>query len=143
MDTDSPTNPRTLDPVVIEALTEITRVVYRRRGARFQERFRRYHGMADRESRDCAISAFVHLAHAGFDFPPFLVRRWALANGWKRVDAQLLDDYAAGVHAGVRYHHADRFGSHYLEVWRRDAQERDPWVDPGRPWRGGTYLRSE
>src|SRR5664280_2490445 len=87
-------NVRVLDPVVVEALKSITRRVYHRRGPKLWDKFRRYYSMLDNESRDSTIAAFEHLRHGGYDFQPFLVRRWATANGWKKLDAQLLDDYA-------------------------------------------------
>ena len=132
---------RTLDPVVVEALAAITRTVYRRRGPRLKDRFRHYYSMLDRHSRDYAISAFKHLRHDGFELAPFLIRRWALTNGWKKSDAQLLDDYAAGVLAGVRYHHADPCGRHAISVWRSGAEGKEPWLDPGRPERGVPFTR--
>lgn len=132
---------RTLEPVVVEALISITQRVYHRRGPRFEDRFRRYHSMLDRHSRDYTIAAFKHLKHGGFDFPPFLVRRWALSHGWKGPDAQLLDDYAAGVLAGVQYHHADPCGHNAIGIWRSDAEGKEPWRDPGRPEHGVPFTR--
>jgi hypothetical protein len=132
---------RTLDPVVVEALISITQRVYHRRGPRLADRFRRYYGMLDRHSRDNAIAVFKHLKHGGFDFPPFLVRRWALAHGWKEPDAQLLDDYAAGVLAGVAYHHADPYGRNVISLWQGSAEGKEPWRDPGRPERGVAFTR--
>jgi len=134
---------RTLDPVVVEALKAITQRVYHRRGPRLEDQFRRYYNMLDRHSRDCAISSFKHLRHGGYDFPPFLVRRWAMANGWRESDARLLDDYAAGVLAGVNYHHADPMAHDALNAWQRDASKNDPWVDPGRPERGAPFTRRD
>lgn len=134
---------RTLDPVVVEALKAITQRVYHRRGPRLQDKFRSYHSMLDSHSRDYAISAFKHLRHGGYELPPFLVRRWAVANGWKRTDAQLLDDYAAGVLAGVQYHHADPFGRGAISIWRRDAVGKEPWQDPGRPEQGVPLTRRD
>ena len=136
-------NTRTLDPVVVEALTSITRWVYHRRGPRLQDKFHRYHSLLERDSRSYAIATFKHLKHAGFDFPPFLVRRWALAHGWKEPDAQLLDDYAAGVVAGVQYHHHDPVGRDAVDNWQRKAEHVEPWVDPGRPEHGATFLRRD
>jgi hypothetical protein len=132
---------RTLEPVVVEALISITQRVYHRRGPRFEDRFHRYYSMLDRHSRDYAIAAFKHLKHGGFDFAPFLVRRWALAHGWKEPDAQLLDDYAAGVLAGVPYHHADPCGHNVISLWQSDAEGKEPWRDPGRPKRGVPFTR--
>jgi hypothetical protein len=134
---------RHLDPVVIEALQSITQRVYHRRGPRLEDRFRRYYSMLDRESRDCAIAAFKHLQHAGYEFPSFLVRRWAMANSWKERDAQLLDDYAAGVLGGVKFHHSDPFGRHTINEWQRDAGGKQPWVDPGRPPHGTPLTRRD
>lgn len=136
-----PLRMRTLDPVVVEALKSISKSVYHRRGPRLEDTFRRYYSMLDRYSRDYAIAAFKHLKHGGYDFPPFLVRRWAMAHGWKGPDAQLLDDYAAGVLAGVKYHHADPTGLNGIEAWRRDADGKEPWVDPGRPEQGVPFTR--
>ena len=99
--------------------------------------------MLDNQSRDCAIAGFKHLRHGGYDLQPFLVRRWAIANGWKKTDAQLLDDYAAGVLAGVKYHYADPMGQHAIETWQRDAEGKQPWVDPGRPEQGTPLTRRD
>ncbi|MHB1210364.1 MAG: hypothetical protein ACYC1I_11770 [Acidimicrobiales bacterium] len=132
---------RVLDPVVIEALKAITRRVYHRRRPQLWGRFRRYFSMLDSESRDSTIATFEHLKHGGYEFPSFLVRRWAIANGWKKMDAQLLDDYAAGVLAGVKYHHADPMGRNGIETWQRDADGKSPWVDPGRPGHGTPFTR--
>jgi len=134
---------RTLDPVVVEALKAVTKCVYYRRGPRLQDKFRRYHSMLDSHSRDYAIAAFKHLRHGGFDVQPFLVRRWAVANGWKRTDAQLLDDYAAGVLAGVQYHHADPYGRDAISIWQSDAVGNEPWQDPGRPEQGVPFTRRD
>jgi hypothetical protein len=98
--------------------------------------------MLDPYSRCHAISIFKHLKHAGYDFPPFLVRRWAMANGWKRADAQLLDDYAAGVLAGARYHYQDT-GRHSLEAWQLNVDGKEPWRDPGRLAQGTTFQLVE
>jgi hypothetical protein len=134
---------RALDPVVVEALKSITRRVYHRRGPKLGDKFRRYYSMLDHQSRDCAIAAFEHLRHSGYDFQPFLVRRWAIANGWKKTDAQLLDDYAAGVLAGVKYHHADPMGRNAIKTWQGDADGKQPWVDPGRPEQGTLFTRKD
>jgi len=134
---------RVLDPVVVEALKSITRRVYQRRGPTLWDKFRRYFSMLDNESRDSAIAAFEHLRHGGYDFQPFLVRRWATSNGWKKMDAQLLDDYAAGVLAGVKYHHADPMGRNAIEVWQRAATGKPPWVDPGRSQLGTPFTRRD
>jgi len=134
---------RVLDPVVVEALKAITRRVYQRRGPKLWDMFRRYFSMLDSESRDSVIAAFEHLRHGGYDFQPFLVRRWAIANGWKKMDAQLLDDYAAGVLAGVKYHRADPMGRNAIETWQRDAEGKPPWLDPGRPEQGTPFTQSD
>jgi len=134
---------RVLDPVVVEALQSITRRVYHRRGPKLWDRFRRYYSMLDSQSRDSTIAALEHLRHGGYEFQPFLVRRWALANGWKKMDARLLDDYAAGVLAGVKYHHADPMGRHAIETWQADADGKPPWVDPGRPEQGTPFTRRD
>jgi hypothetical protein len=127
---------RTLDPVVVEALNSLTWWVYRRRGPRLQDKLRPHHSMLERESRDYALAVFKHLRHGGFEFSPFLVRRWAVAHDGEKADAQLLDDYAAGVLAGVQYHHADPRGRHAIITWQNDAKGKMPWQDPGRPARG-------
>jgi hypothetical protein len=137
------TNVRVLDPVVVCALESITRRVYHRRGPALWEKIRRYHSMLDVHSRDVTIAAFEHLRHGGYDFQPFLVRRWAVANGWKRVDAQLLDDYAAGVLKGVKYHQADPFGRRAIETWKIEATGKQPWVDTGRPQQGAPFTRRD
>ena len=116
---------RALDPVVVEALKSIAGRVYQRRRPELWHRFRRHYSMLDSESRDATIAAFEHPSSSGCDFPPFLVRRWAIANGWKKLGAQLLDDYAAGVLAGVKYHHTDSMGqSRHRDLARRRAWER-------------------
>jgi len=134
---------RGLDPVVVEALKVVTRFVNHRRRPKVWDKFHRQQRMHDSQSRDCVIAAFEHLRHGGYEFQPFLVRRWALANGWKRVDAQLLDDYAAGVLAGVRYHHADPLGRHAVRQWKADAEGRQAWLDPGRPEHGTPLMRAD
>ena len=132
---------RQIDPVVVEALKAITQRVYHRRGPRWSDAFRRYYSMLDSHSRDYTIATFIHLKHGGYDFQPFLVRRWAVANGWKEMDAQVLDDYAAGVLAGVRYHHADPMGRQVIEIWQASASGKRPWIDPGRPEQGHPFVR--
>jgi hypothetical protein len=129
---DAKSSGASLDPVVVEALWSITESVCHRSWDSKLHRSR-YVGMLDKHSRDCVIAAFKHLKHADLAFPPHLVRRWAIANGWKDVDAQILDDYGAGVLAGVRYHHSDPFGFHAIGHWRTDAEGKEPWRDPGRP----------
>jgi hypothetical protein len=137
------TDARMLDAVVVIALESITRRVYRRRSPKLRDRFRRNHSMLDSHSRDSTIATFEHLKHAGHDFQPFLVRRWAMASGWKKVDAQLLDDYAAGVLKGVKYHHADPIGRHAIESWKAEALGRHAWVDTGRPAQGTPFIRRD
>ena len=134
---------RVLDPVVVQALESITRRVYHRRGPKLWDKFRRYHSMLDSHSRDATIAAFEHLKHGGYDIQPFLVRRWAMSNGWKKVDAQILDDYAAGVLRGVKYHHADPIGRHAIEIWKADSAGKRPWVDTGRPEQGTPFTRKD
>ena len=131
---------RTLDPVVVEALASIAHWMQRRRGPRLRDTFRRSRSLLDRDARSYAISAFKHLRHGGYDFAPFLVRRWALANGWKEPDAQLLDDYAAGVLAGVRYHHSDPVGHDAIARWQRVAHGAPAWADPGRAQPGTAFA---
>ena len=97
--------------------------------------------MLDSESRDSTIAALEHLKSSGYDFPPFLVHRWAITNGWQKMDAQLLDDYAAGVLAGVKYHHTAPMCRRAIEAWRADALGREPWVDPGRVEHGTPFTR--
>ncbi len=143
MDNGDVSKVRVLDPVVVESLKSITRRVYHRRRPELWNRFRRYYSMLDSESRDSTIAAFEHLRNSGYDFPPFLVRRWAIANGWKKMDAQLLDDYAAGVLARVKYHHTDPMGRQAIETWRADALGREPWVDPGRAEHGTPFTRRD
>jgi len=135
--------PRTLDPVIVEALMSITQVVHRRRDPRIEDKSRRYYSMLDRHSRDWAIATFNQLKHAGYDSPPFLIRRWVVANGWKESDAQLLDDYAAGVVAGVKYHHSDPIGRDGIDTWRQHAEGKEPWSDPGRPAQGVVFTRRD
>ncbi len=110
MDKGDDSKARGLDSVVVEALKSITRREYHRRRPEIWHRFCRYYSMLDSESRDSTIAVFEHLKRNGYHFPPFLVRQRAIATGWKKMDAQLLDDYAAGVHASVKYHHADPMG---------------------------------
>ena len=117
--------------------------MYHRRGPRLKDQFRRYYSVLNSHWRDCAIAAFKHLRHGGYDFPTFLVRHWAMANGWKEPDAQLLDDYAAGVLAGVKYHHADPVGHDAINAWQRDADGNEPWVDPGRSEQGAPFTRRD
>ena len=138
-----PTETRTLAPVVVAALNSITERVYHRRGPRIQDKFRRYHSMLDRHSRDYAIATFKHLKHGAFEFPPFLVRRWAMANGWRESDAQLLDDYAAGVLGGVQYHHQNPWDYNAIATWQRDAEGNGPWVDPGRRPHGVAFTSED
>jgi hypothetical protein len=134
---------RQLDPVVVEALKGITQSVYHRRGPSWSDTFRRYYSMLDSHSRDRTIATFMHLKHGGYDFQPFLVRRWAVANGWKETDAQVLDDYAAGVLAGVRYHHGDPMGRQAVETWQASASGKPPWIDPGRPQQRNHFTRRD
>ena len=116
---------RALDPVVVEALKSITGRVYQRRRPELWHRFRRHYSMLDSESRDATIAAFEHLSSSGYDFPPFLVRRWAIANGWKKLDAQLLDDYARGRAGGCEVPpHRSRGSSRHRELARGRARER-------------------
>jgi hypothetical protein len=99
--------------------------------------------MLDSHSRDYTIAAFKHLLHGGFNFAPYLVCRWALENSWKKPDAQLLDDYAAGVLAGVKYHHVDPCGRSAIDSWRSAAEDKTPWRDPGRPALGIPFTRRD
>jgi len=98
---------------------------------RMRLRFPHERNMRDPTARAGAISVLKNLKHSGYAFPPYLLRRWAAANGWKPPDAQLLDDYAAGIHAGVRYHAGDPLGGS-IQRWIKDAEGKQPWLDPGR-----------
>lgn len=67
--------------------------------------------LLNNHARSAAIWIFKHLLRLGHRFEPFLVERWALANGWNNANALLLRDYATSVMAGTRLHTGpDPFG---------------------------------
>ncbi len=67
------------------------------------------------------------------------------------MDAQLLDDYAAGVLAGVlavvlagvKCHHTYLMGHRGIETWRTDALGTSPWADPDRAEHGTPFTRRD
>ncbi|MGO8873523.1 MAG: hypothetical protein ACLQPH_19380 [Acidimicrobiales bacterium] len=115
-------HPTLPEPVVQEAMRELTSWVYRT--AKLQLNHLRGHRMdlTDPSSRSAAIHTFKHLKHHGHDFDPVELRAWASGNGWAFEDAQALGDYAAGVLAGAHYHTVpDPFGNQAIERWRAAA----------------------
>ena len=146
-----PKGPPHLDPVVEEAMKQLTSLVYFRRRLlprqapailrrilspllvrrgifqvpRPAPTPKRERSLRDRTSRAGAIHAFKHLKHHGYRFDPADVRAWATANGWTPEDAQQLGEYATGVLGGERYHtEPDPFGQHAIHHWRADAERR-------------------
>lgn len=110
-----------LDPVVEEALVNLTTWVFRRRRIGVTRAPRT---LVDDSARSAAIHTFMHLRHHGYVVEPFEVRRWANANGWPSGQAQLLSDYAAGVYSGLRYHTTpDPVAGRFAE-WQRRALAR-------------------
>ena len=59
------------------------------------------------------------------------------------MDAQLLDDYAAGVLAGVKCLHTYLMGHRGIETWRTDALGTSPWADPDRAEYGTPFTRRD
>ena len=96
--------------------------------------------MLDIEAHDSTIATFEYLRSSGYDLPPFLERRRAITNGWKKMDAHLIDDYAAGVLASAKYNYTDLMGRHAIEAWRDDALGREPGVDAGRAEHGTPFT---
>ena len=77
-------------------------------------------------ARSAAIWVFKHLLRLGHTFEPFLVERWALADGWNNANALLLRDYATGVMAGTRLHTGpDPFGLNAVQWCDRIAKAND------------------
>jgi hypothetical protein len=138
---------RQLDPVVKEALKDVTRWTYPRRRVLPRQaplalrkllapylRKRGIHqggpalikpqrSLNDPSAKAAAIHAFKHLKHHGYVFEPDLVHSWAATHRWKPDDAQQLSEYAAGVGSGKRYHsHPDPIGRHAINRWRSQAE---------------------
>jgi hypothetical protein len=77
-------------------------------------------------NRAATIHTCKHLKHHGYDFQPDHLQDWALANGWRRGDAEELHDYAEGVLAGTRYHTVpDPIGVLAINQWLEDVATGD------------------
>lgn len=140
MEIDDDIHNNTLDPVVVVALESLAHWVYEMH-IPSQDPSETSHNLLNPLARSAAILTFETLKRCGYSFPPVRVRRWAIANGWALEDAQLLDDYAAGVIAGVRYHTGGA-GISSVERLRQLATGRQPWIDPGRPTSGSDHVLS-
>ena len=118
-----------LDQVVAAALIELRSFTYRRRrifGLRLEKRDK---SLFDEDARSGAIHIFKHMKFHGYPYTPDAVHSWAVANGWRTLDAYQLADYAEGILAGKRYHTApDPFGMYAIERWRQQAQANQPSV---------------
>lgn len=122
-----------LDPVVVEAMKELTAWTYRRDRRRlvlasplfsgmFRRRKQQKKGLSDPSSRSAAIHMFKNLKFHGYWYDPDDLRAWATAHGWEDSDALDLGTYAEGVLAGTRYHTVpDPFGQQAIECWRKAA----------------------
>jgi hypothetical protein len=136
-----------LDPVVQEALKDITSWTYprkrlfprqaplalRRLLAPYLRKRGIYQGgpapikpqrsLNDPSAKAAAIHGFKHLKHHGYAFEPDLVRSWALNHRWQPNDADQLSEYASGVLNGKRYHSGpDPMGRQAIDRWRSLAE---------------------
>ena len=111
MDSESAKLERSLVSVVVVALTHLDGNIHLRnpKPSIFRRNWR-CRGIANQHGRDSTLSVLENLHRQGFTITPFLLRRWAVEQKWRESDAQLLDEYAQGVLAGIRYHHANRYG---------------------------------
>jgi hypothetical protein len=124
-----------LDPVVVEAMKELTAWTYRcdlrhlvlgyppfiGTPRRWRQRNK---GLGDPSSRSAAIHLFKNLKYHGHRYDPDGVRAWATAHGWKAPDVLELGAYAEGVLAGTRYHTVpDPFGQGAIDGWRKAASK--------------------
>ena len=98
------TNVPELDPVVELAMRDLSSWVYRRRRIYNLRLERREKSLENQGARAAAIHTFKHLKHGGYPFEPDALQAWALAHHWKEADAAELNEYAAGVLSGTRYH---------------------------------------
>ncbi len=113
-----------LDPVVREAMIELTSWVFRRRRIYNLRLERREKSLSEPSARAAAIHTFKHLKHHRYPFDPGEIRSWACTHGWPEKDADQLGEYAAGVLSGTRYHtHPDPFGRLAIKEWRARAEE--------------------
>jgi hypothetical protein len=112
-----------VDPVVEQALENLTSFVYRHRRIYSLRLEKRSRSMADPSARAAAVHTFKHLKHHGYTYDPKSVATWASAHGWRVGDVDELRGYATGVLAGQRYHtHPDPFGRAAIDRWRAAAQ---------------------
>ena len=123
-----------LDPVVVEAMKQLTAWTYRRDlrhlvlgGPPFVGKLRRKEqkqGLNDPSARSAAIHIFKNLKYHGYRYDPSELQAWAMAHGWKPSDILELGTYAEGVLAGTRYHTVPPpFGQGTIFAWRRAADE--------------------
>lgn len=124
-----------LDPVVVEAMKQLTAWTYRRDLRHvvlgsppfigmFRRRRQRSKGLNDPSSRSAAIHIFKNLKYHGYRYDPPELRAWATAHGWKAADVLELGAYAEGVLAGIRYHTVPPpFGQGAIHGWREAAGE--------------------
>ena len=114
-----------LDPVVVQALENLTSFVFRRRRIYSLRLERRNKSLADPGALAGAVHTFKHLKHHGYSFDPVAVALWAKAHGWKANEADELSNYAAGVLVGRRYHtYPDPFGRTAIDRWRAETQDK-------------------
>jgi hypothetical protein len=113
-----PVNALQLDPVVVEAMKQLTAWTSRRHHRQLGDWRQRHKGLKDPSSRSGAIHVFKNLNYHGYPYDPAEIQAWATAHGWKASDAQELCTYAKGVLAGTRYHTVpDPFGQTAIDRW--------------------------
>lgn len=97
-----------LQPVVMAAMTDLTRWVYDSHVSRFlrPRQLTTHFHLNDPEGsgRAAAVGIFRNLKHFQVEWDARLVVDWANDHGWLAADVSSLNEFALGVKEGARFH---------------------------------------
>jgi len=106
-----------LDPVVLEALVSLTRLVNLSTG------------LGHPSDHAAAVGAFQALRRGGYDFSAEAIRPWLMQNGWRADDARDVGAVAEKVRAGHRFQFRrgiePPWRPNILDIWREEAAKRE------------------
>ena len=107
-----------LDPVVIQALKFLTRVV------NFNN------SIAGGAEKDRVVGALVELHRAGIPMEAWAMQGWALAHGWADDAPARLGEYVEAIQAGKNFQYNKVFNPGFVDLLRKKAAEADSDAQP-------------